>query len=361
MKFNGYSFTSDFRFVLICGFVAVIGISLSVSVAGAEKDKADVGVNATEKLNLDKLGVQVGASGNISAKAEENTSSSSNGKPQEAYHENTQAETHEHFKTSYEKMSVDSDNTFTVQTERHLYKPGDRVELDGTIWSGLIAAVGGINTVSIQVTDNDNNVVYSGKQDISSGQYSASFDLPSDAKKGAYTAEIKADVNADVLNSLTLKMQAGLDSKTKFVVVSQNAWAVKAEGKDFDVDISTNSNVSDLKFDQQAKKLSLTVQGESGTTGVADITIPKSLLSGDLTVMIDGQVVAGNDVIVTSDTQDQTTLEINYHHSSHVMDIVGTSAVPEFPASMIIMTAALSAMIVLIPLANRAFKRNSIA
>ena len=153
-------------------------------------------------------------------------------------------------------------------------------------------------------------------------------------------------------------MQAGLDSTTEFIVENPTAWAIKAGGHDFDVNITSDSDVTDVKFDEQAKKLSFGVQGETGTTGVTDITIPKSLLSGDLTVMIDGQVMASSDVVKTSDVQDETTLEINYHHSSHVIEITGTNAVPEFPISTVIMALAISSVIILASYGNMIIKRN---
>ena len=149
--------------------------------------------------------------------------------------------------------------------------------------------------------------------------------MTADAKNGAYTINAKIDVSADELGSLTLKSQASLQSSTKFVVVSPNAFAVKAEGKDFDIQLASNSDVSNLQFDEQAKKISFTVSGQTGTKGITDVTIPKSLLSGSMNVMIDGQVMSQADVIKTADTQDETTLEINYHHSTHTIDIVPTS------------------------------------
>ena len=68
------------------------------------------------------------------------------------------------------------------------------------------------------------------------------------------------------------------------------------------------------------------VEGETGTSGVTQVTIPKAMLSGEMTVMIDGQVVSfeSNDVIVVSDTSAETTFEINYAHSEHEMAVTGT-------------------------------------
>ncbi|WP_394352511.1 MG2 domain-containing protein [Candidatus Nitrosotalea sp. FS] len=229
-------------------------------------------------------------------------------------------------------MSASSDDEFTVQSERHLYKPGDNVTIDGSIWSDLMTSLGNVNTVSIQVKDNDGNMVYDGKGQVdANGKYSTEFQLPSDAKKGAYDVNVTADVSADVLNTLSLKAKDNLESSAKIVVVSPNAMSVQAEGHDFDVQVASNStSVTNLNFDEQNKKLSFTVQGDAGTKGVTEITIPKSLLNGDLTVMIDGQAMAQSDVVETADTDTETTLELNYHHSTHQIDIVGTNAIPEF-------------------------------
>ena len=77
---------------------------------------------------------------------------------------------------------------------------------------------------------------------------------------------------------------------------------------------------------------------------MTEITIPKSLLSGDLTVLIDGQAMAQSDVVETASTDTETTLELNYHHSTHQIDIVGTNAVPEFSsvASLVLVVSVLA-------------------
>ena len=331
--------------VSLAGFL----ISFSLSFAFAEKDQIGLNADESAKINLGKTEVatnsttQVNATAgnseehngesNGNAQSQGNAHSEENAQSQQNVHsqENSQAEYRENYKSSYEKMSADSENSFTVETSKHLYKPGDNVKIEGSIWSGLITELGGANQISLQVLDNNGTVVNDGKAQINSdGQYSTEFILPANAKQGAYTINAKIDASADLVGSLTLKAQGSLQSSAKFVVVSPNAFAVKAEGKDFDVNVASNSTVSNVQFNGQAKKISFTVSGETGTKGTTDIVIPKSLLSGNISVMIDGQVMSQSDVIVTNDTQDETTLEINYHHSTHTIDIVGTNAVPEF-------------------------------
>jgi hypothetical protein len=266
-------------------------------------------------------------------------------------------EQNEHFKSSYSKMTVDSENPFTVQTERHLYKPGDDIKIEGIIWSGLIIELGGVNQVTVQILGDKDNVLNTTKTQVNSdGQYDAELTLPDNAGQGAYTMDGKINVSEDVLNSMTLKTQASIQSSSKFVVAKPNPFSINADGKNFIVIMASNSEVSNLQFDEQAKKLTFTVSGETGTNGVTDITIPKSLLNGNMNVMIDGQIMSQDDVIEASDTQDETTLEINYHHSTHIIEVVGTNAVPEFPFSIMVMSVAISLLLVFVSIRQRLLK-----
>lgn len=386
MKFRSSSgFIRGFNFIITLTIVSVLlGTGLVLSHANADKDKLDIGSsissqagiglgggksevaqNASANSSITTQGAQnMSANSSITAQVNANATvsgedhSNNHGMESQGEYQGTETSSEEsygHFKSSYEKMHADSDNNITIQSDRHLYKPGDQVEIDGTVWSGLTASVGSITAVSVQASDSDGNVVYNGTSNVDvSGQYSATFQLPSDAKQGRYTVDVKTNVSANVLSTLSEKIQDSLSERTKFIVVSPNAFAVKAEGQDFNVNIATNStNVNNFNFDEQNKKISFTVQGDTGTKGVLDIDIPKSLLNGNLTATMDGQVMSQNDVIETDD-QDHTTLELNYHHSTHQIDIIGTNAVPEFPVSTIAMTVAiLGSVSVLFVFGNR--------
>ncbi|CUR52310.1 conserved exported protein of unknown function [Nitrosotalea devaniterrae] len=356
------------KIILILGLFAVlVGTTHLVSLASADYGGLDSSSDLSTKIHVEKSGIgenassdahmsgQMSSNMSMSGQSDSSANASVTTKSQDESHENSHAssnesESHGHYKNTYEKISANSDDEFTVQAQKHLYKPGDNVTIQGSIWSDLMTSLGNVNTVSIQVKDNDGNVVYDGKGQVdANGDYTTQFQLSSDAKKGAYTVDVNADVGADVLGNLALKTKAALDSSTKFVVVSPNSLSVKAEGHDFDVQVASNStSVSDLNFDEQNKKLSFTVQGDAGTKGVTEITIPKSLLSGDLTVMIDGQAMAQSDVVETASTDTATTLELNYHHSTHQIDIVGTNTVPEFSSVVsLVLVASVLTMIVI--------------
>jgi len=96
-------------------------------------------------------------------------------------------------------------------------------------------------------------------------------------------------------------------------------------------------------------------EGETGTRGVTQVTVPKAMLSGEMVVMIDGKAVASdsNDVIVTSDTGTETTYEINYHHSEHDVSVTGTNVVPEFPLATLVMAGAVGSIVGVLAIARK--------
>ncbi len=262
------------------------------------------------------------------------------------------------YKPAYPSAMADSRNSLTIQSDKHLYKPGEDVTLQGSVLASLLTDLGGdIDVVSIQVTDNKGTVVTEDDADIDTeGAYSMTFGLPEDAELGAYTMDGALDVEAGLLGALDASIAAKLNTTGKFEVVSPNAFAVNTEGRSFDVVIASNSSsVTAVAFEQAEKKVSFKVEGETGTRGVAQVTLPKELLAGQLMVSIDGRVVAedSNDVIVTSDTATEMTLEINYPHSEHTIEITGTSVVPEFPVSMVIMAAGIGSIVATVAIAGR--------
>ena len=262
------------------------------------------------------------------------------------------------YKPAYPMAMADSRNSITIHSDKHLYKPGEEVTVKGSIWASLLADLGGdIDLISIQVSDNKGTVVAGEDAGIESdGEYSMNFTLPQDAEQGAYTMNATIEADADLLGTLDASVAARLKSTAKFEVISPMAFAVNAEGRNFDVNIASNSSsVKAFAFEQAEKKVSFKVEGETGTTGVAQVTLPKELLSGELVVSIDGRAVAedSNDVIVTSDTASEMTLEINYPHSEHTIEITGTSVIPEFPISMMVMAAAIASVVGIFAVATR--------
>lgn len=261
------------------------------------------------------------------------------------------------YKPAYPGERADERRPFTVHSENHLYKPGDDVTVEGSIWTSLIDQIGGdVSTVTLNVTDNKGNVTAEEDAELDdNGEFSATFSLPDDAQLGSYSIDAMIEVEASILDTLDASIKSKLDTSARFEVVSSNAFAVNAEGKSFDVEIASNSTVSAFEFKQQEKKVAFHVEGQTGTRGVTQITIPKALLSGEMMVSIDGNVIPpeSSDVVAIVDTEEGITLEINYHHSEHAVEVSGTNVVPEFPVSMIIMAAAIGSVITTVSIVSR--------
>ncbi len=304
---------------------------------------------------------------NISTQVNSNTGTSTE----------TNSQNHIMYMSSHKKIIADSKDYVTVQTERHIYKPGEQVIIDGSMWSGLFTAVGGAayldtvpissiggnsitELVTIQVKDSNGKVVSSQEAQIdNNNDYSATFTLPQGATQGAYNVQSAIELKAGLLGTLDSSTAAKLQSSTKFVVTSPVQYVVKTMENDLNVEIASNSTVNNFEFNSDEKKVSFTVEGQSGTKGVTLITIPKSILWGQITVFIDGiaQTPDSDSVIVTSNTDTETSFEINYHHSMHVIDVIGTQAaqanpsgtqaVPEFGAiaSIVLVLAIISTVV----------------
>jgi hypothetical protein len=237
------------------------------------------------------------------------------------------------YRASYPRESADEIRPFTIHTEKHLYKPGEEVNIEGFIWSSLVDDIGSdVTTVTLNVTDNKGNMTVSEEeiQVDEDGAFSGGFTLPDDAEHGSYSMNAVITLSASVLDTLSADIKSKLETSARFEVVSSNAFAVNAEGKDFE-------------------------EGETGTRGVTQITIPKALLSGEMMVSIDGEAIPpeSSDVVAIADTEEGLTLEINYHHSEHSIEVSGTNVIPEFPLTMVVMAAAISSVIVAVSMMRR--------
>lgn len=107
------------------------------------------------------------------------------------------------------------------------------------------------------------------------------------------------------------------------------------------VDLISNSSISSIDFnllDSPQAELKLNVTGENGTHGFSRICIPKELINGSYVVTFDGEVIAEPlSRILPSSNDTYTYLYISYTHSQHIIEITGTTAIPEFPT--LVMTA----------------------
>ena len=248
--------------------------------------------------------------------------------------------------TKYPMPSVSASNSFVLQTNQHLYKPGDMITVEGSIWTDLLTSLDGSDTITVTLLNKQRSVVSETESQITTdGKYTAELMMPTDASKGAYTVTASVNTDSDLSGLVGLQGKVYLGASVKVAVVPPQVFKIHVEEHgDFDVKVATNSTINDVKFDGDLKKVSVTVEGESGTKGVSHISIPKSMVSGDLKIMIDGKAVANDKTVITSHTETETEVEVNYGHSVHTIDVIGTQAVPEFGtiATMILVVAIVS-------------------
>jgi len=99
----------------------------------------------------------------------------------------------------------------------------------------------------------------------------------------------------------------------------------------YNVDAISNSTVSNFNFNpEEGALIRFNVDGETGTTGFCRVTIPKDMLNTE-----DNWVVLVDENAVTptiSEDADKTYLYFTYEHSTKTIEIIGTTAIPEFPS-----------------------------
>ena len=106
------------------------------------------------------------------------------------------------------------------------------------------------------------------------------------------------------------------------------------EWTSYGVDVMSNSTVSDFSFNPETALVRFSVEGETGTTGFCRVTIPKDLLDAEdyWTVLVDGNSVTPT----VNEEANNTYLYFTYQHSNKTIEIIGTSAIPEFPSWIIL-------------------------
>jgi N-acetylneuraminic acid mutarotase len=111
---------------------------------------------------------------------------------------------------------------------------------------------------------------------------------------------------------------------------SQSFDAGTWEDTRYDVFVVSNSTVSDFSFNHENTLIRFDVEGEEGTIGFCNVTIPKNLLDAENTwaVLVDGTSVTPT----VNKKENYTNLHFTYSHSTKTVEIIGTDAIPEFPS-----------------------------
>lgn len=130
--------------------------------------------------------------------------------------------------------------------------------------------------------------------------------------------------NTTFSNMGNLEFQIAYDGKINYT------------GTTYHIPIFTNSTVSNVTFLNAENTLSFEVSGENGT-GFCNVTMPRNFINatlGQWQVKLDGAFLATGDFIVSENAQ-YVFLYLNYTHSTHTIEIVGTSSVAELQPSLL--------------------------
>jgi hypothetical protein len=120
---------------------------------------------------------------------------------------------------------------------------------------------------------------------------------------------------------------------------------VKFDGNTIHVQITTSSKISNLSISKEDKRISFTVEGESGTRGMTIIAV-QDVLEGPYSVTIDGNTTPFT--MIKDEKTGEILIQIMYPHSTHDLVIAGTQVIPEFPLPVVGIAASIIALIIAI-------------
>ncbi|MEM3697742.1 MAG: PKD domain-containing protein [Candidatus Bathyarchaeia archaeon] len=131
------------------------------------------------------------------------------------------------------------------------------------------------------------------------------------------TAEyiLQIDENGDGIKDYELEPET-----RSYQIAETMIYEILIDGQVFCVTIQSNSSVSDFNFVQTEKEIGFNVTGPDKAIGFCNVTIPKQLLDGPFTLLIDG---APATLTITAN-ETHNFLYFTYTHSTHTIQIIGT-------------------------------------
>jgi parallel beta-helix repeat protein len=161
-----------------------------------------------------------------------------------------------------------------------------------------------------------------------------------DLYSGRYQNETGSDGVGDTPYIIDANNQDRYPRMAPFKAFEAGVW----NGSAYNVDVISNSTISDFNFDIDNKCVSFNVSGDDGTIGFCRVAIPKSLLwaDGGWTIFVDDQPVTD---YTRFQDENFTYLYFTYNHSTHTVIIQGTNVIPELPSTLTLIMFTLTTLI----------------
>jgi hypothetical protein len=128
--------------------------------------------------------------------------------------------------------------------------------------------------------------------------------------------------------------------------MSISEFQVNVDDATFNISVRTDSAISHFAFDKANKTVTFDVEGDSGTTRFFNLTVRTRLLGGPYTVKIDDTTVLEDYDAPTNGTH--AFIYCTYNHSSHTIEIKGTTVIPESPTMTILTLFSVATLLVAI-------------
>lgn len=118
--------------------------------------------------------------------------------------------------------------------------------------------------------------------------------------------------------------------------------------RSYELNAASNADTCEFSFNREEKKLHADLEGPAGEDGYFQVTLPHAFLGGPYIVMADSELV-DYETVFSDRGQHSTTIYFQYEgKEENRVDIIGTTAIPEFPAAIWIGAASMLAAVVFI-------------
>jgi parallel beta-helix repeat protein len=139
-----------------------------------------------------------------------------------------------------------------------------------------------------------------------------------------------ADLNHDGIGDTPYTIDA--DNQDNYPLMGMfSSFNVTWGDTTWQTEIISNSTITEFTFEQSLKRISFNISGPSSTIGFYRLLIPRALLDGPFTVTVDGISVSYTRWLNVT----HTYVYCAHTHSSHQIQITGTTTVPELPEALV--------------------------